>query len=169
MLSRSGNGAWSTDHNQTWVNKKSFACVFQDRQFQNPDKLIDSFRNFYLWETVLDQTDAKNMCWSCILDQRNIKQAFLKKESMIFFNIAQKMLTLRFDRQFWRFSGWSGQTVSEYPDLKIDSFRFFWTYIHPCKLKNHPVMIIIELLEIFTSAQTSPLILSELGWLETMR
>ena len=24
------------------------------------------------------------------------------------------------------------RTVSEFPDLRIDSFRFFWTYIHPC-------------------------------------
>ena len=31
------------------VNKKPFVCPFQDRQFQNPYKTIDSFRNFYLW------------------------------------------------------------------------------------------------------------------------
>ena len=36
-----------------------------------------------------------------------------------------------FDRQFWKFSGWSGQTVSEYPDLRRDSFRFFWDIYSP--------------------------------------
>ena len=54
-------------------------------------------------------------------------------ELMIFFYIAWLMLL------FWdclkisidRFSGWAGQTVSEYPDWGIDSFRFFWTNIHP--------------------------------------
>ena len=30
------------------VNKKPFNCPFQDRQFQNQDRLTDSFRNFYL-------------------------------------------------------------------------------------------------------------------------
>ena len=33
---------------QPGVNKKPFACPFQDRQFQNQDRLTDSFRNFYL-------------------------------------------------------------------------------------------------------------------------
>ena len=57
-------------------------------------------------------------------------------ELMILFNIAWKIFTYvsenfdwqfkeNFDRQFWRFSGWSGQTVSEYTDLRIDSFNFF--------------------------------------------
>ena len=32
---------------QSGVNKKPLACPFQDRQFQNPDRLVDSFRNFY--------------------------------------------------------------------------------------------------------------------------
>ena len=27
------------------VKKKPFVCLFQDRQFQNPDKLLDSFKN----------------------------------------------------------------------------------------------------------------------------
>ena len=51
---------------------------------------------------------------------------------MIFFNIAWKMLTLCFDRQFWRFSGWPGQTVSKYPEFQGRRFQIFWTYIHPC-------------------------------------
>ena len=74
---RRGDHVWHTG-----VNKKPFACLFQDRQFQNPDKLIDSFRNFYLWETVLDQTDAKKYVLKpfCVLDQRNIQQAILKSE-----------------------------------------------------------------------------------------
>ena len=54
-------------------------------------------------------------------------------ELMIFFNIAWLVLL------FWdclkisidRFSGRAGQTVLEYPDWGIDSFRFFWTNIHP--------------------------------------
>ena len=57
--------------------------------------------------------------------------------STIFFNIAWKMLTYvsdtvtdtdtveNFDRQFHRFSGWSGQTVSKYPKFQDGQFQIF--------------------------------------------
>ena len=57
------------------VNKKPFACLFQDRQFQHPDRLVDRFRNFLLVIDSFGQNRCKKYVLKpfCILDQRNYK------------------------------------------------------------------------------------------------
>ena len=42
---------WTMFGEEAGVNKKHFACPFQDRQFQNPDRLTGNFRNFYFFTT----------------------------------------------------------------------------------------------------------------------
>ena len=53
---------------KTGVNKSTFVCPFQDRQFQNPDRLTDSFRNF---QTVLDSF-GPNRCRKYVLKSLRI-------------------------------------------------------------------------------------------------
>ena len=58
-------------------------------------------------------------------------------ELMLFFNFAWKLMPYSETVwKFWwavlRFSGWVGQTVSEYRRLGDRQFQIFWTNIHPC-------------------------------------
>ena len=91
------------------VNKKPLVCPFQDRQFQNPDRLQTVSEIFTCDRQIWTKQMWKNMCWSPFTFHKLWCQgnkslthtwvSFILKaqyESMMFFNIAWKMLTLCF-------------------------------------------------------------------------
>ena len=77
--------------------------------------------------------------------KENIKQAFLRETNIfpIWYNsffwflfikeLKRMLLRLfeNFDRQFQRFSGWSGQTVSKYPKFQDRQFKIFLDIYSP--------------------------------------
>ena len=117
-----------------------FATLFRTLIYYRP------FQKFLL---VIDNFGPNRFGKICaevtFLVKWNIKQAFLRKTNtfpiwynsffwFLFIKELKRMLLRlfeNFDRQFWRFSGRSGQTVSKYPKFQDRPFQIFWTYIYP--------------------------------------
>ena len=142
---------------QGWI-KSRLPVLFRTDSFKTKKDSQTVSEFFYFWYSFEPNRCRKLWRRGNKSTHTHTSVSFICKaqcESMIFFTIALKMLTLCFDRQFWRFFGWLGQTVSKYPKfqgrqfqifldiciftpgLSVSSYCIFFTEVHITGCNNH--------------------------------